>query len=452
MHAGKPPRMVYRFDRFTLDLARGALLGPEGAELPLRPKSFALLRLLVENAGRLLDRDTIMAAVWPDCSSPTNRSPSASRHPPRPRRRGAAAAPDRAQARLPVRRRGLVAWNLSAAPRAARRLAAILAADVVGYSRLMGQDEQGTLERLKAHRKEFVEPLVAEHRGRIVNLAGDGALCEFASIVEAVACAVAIQDGHGRARAGPARGRAHPVPDRGQRRRRDRRGRGDLRRRGQRRRPAGRPGRAGRRLRLRQGVRRGPRQARPRLRGPGRARAQEHRQAGPRLARGRCRGRGDAAGGRPPVRRPGWRSRAALLRRRSERRRHRRPGALPPAASRRRARRRARCRTARRSPSPSTTCRSPTRASSAGRRSWQALRQALDRHRPQRHHPVAAGDQRAGRHRQDPAGARLRLRAPRRLRPDPLAARRGAGRARRRLRRPGAGARPRTPRRPTRRR
>ena len=128
-----------------------------------------------------------------------------------------------------------------AAPRAARRLAAILAADVVGYSRLMGQDEQGTLERLKAHRKEFVEPLVAEHRGRIVNLAGDSALCEFASVVEAVACAVAIQDGHGRARAGPARGRAHPVPDRGQRRRRDRRGRGHLRRRGQRRRPAGRP-------------------------------------------------------------------------------------------------------------------------------------------------------------------------------------------------------------------
>ena len=82
-----------------------------------------------------------------------------------------------------------------AAPRAARRLAAILAADVVGYSRLMGQDEQGTLQRLKAHRKELIEPLVAEHRGRIVNLAGDSALCEFPSVVEAVACAVAIQDG-----------------------------------------------------------------------------------------------------------------------------------------------------------------------------------------------------------------------------------------------------------------
>ena len=76
-----------------------------------------------------------------------------------------------------------------------RRLAAILAADVVGYSRLMERDEAGTLERLKAHRKELVEPLVAEHRGRIVKLMGDGALCEFACVVDAVACAVAIQRG-----------------------------------------------------------------------------------------------------------------------------------------------------------------------------------------------------------------------------------------------------------------
>ena len=56
----------YHFDRFTLDLVRGALLASDGAELPLRPKSFALLQLLVENAGRLLDRDTIMQAIWPD--------------------------------------------------------------------------------------------------------------------------------------------------------------------------------------------------------------------------------------------------------------------------------------------------------------------------------------------------------------------------------------------------
>ena len=78
-------------------------------------------------------------------------------------------------------------------PRIERKLAAILAADVVGYSRLMGEDEAGTHARLKAHRKELIEPLVAEHRGRVVKLTGDGALVEFASAVDAVECAVAIQ-------------------------------------------------------------------------------------------------------------------------------------------------------------------------------------------------------------------------------------------------------------------
>jgi TolB-like protein/class 3 adenylate cyclase/Tfp pilus assembly protein PilF len=74
-----------------------------------------------------------------------------------------------------------------------RRLAAILAADVAGYSRLMGADEEGTLDRLKAHRRELVDPKVKEHRGRIVKLTGDGALVEFASVVDAVRCAVEIQ-------------------------------------------------------------------------------------------------------------------------------------------------------------------------------------------------------------------------------------------------------------------
>src|SRR3954462_14912680 len=66
MDAEKLPGRAYYFDRFVLDLHRGALLALDGAELPLRPKSFALLQLFVENAGRLLDRDTIMRAVWPD--------------------------------------------------------------------------------------------------------------------------------------------------------------------------------------------------------------------------------------------------------------------------------------------------------------------------------------------------------------------------------------------------
>jgi adenylate cyclase len=82
-----------------------------------------------------------------------------------------------------------------ATTRVERRLAAIMAADVVGYSRLMERDEAGTMARLKAIRKRLVQPLLAEHRGRVVKLMGDGALCEFASVVDAVACAIAIQRG-----------------------------------------------------------------------------------------------------------------------------------------------------------------------------------------------------------------------------------------------------------------
>ena len=74
-----------------------------------------------------------------------------------------------------------------------RRLAAILAADVVGYSRLMGADEEGTLERLKALRRELIDPKIAQHHGRIVKTTGDGLLVEFASVVDAVRCATAVQ-------------------------------------------------------------------------------------------------------------------------------------------------------------------------------------------------------------------------------------------------------------------
>src|SRR5690348_7521167 len=76
-----------------------------------------------------------------------------------------------------------------------RRLAAILAADVAGYSRLMGADEEGTHERLQAHLRELVNPKIAEHRGRVVKNTGDGFLAEFPSVVDAVRCAVEIQRG-----------------------------------------------------------------------------------------------------------------------------------------------------------------------------------------------------------------------------------------------------------------
>jgi len=76
-----------------------------------------------------------------------------------------------------------------------RRLAAILAADVAGYSRLMGADEEGTHERLKAHLSELVNPSIEKHRGRVVKNTGDGLLAEFPSVVEAVRCAAEIQRG-----------------------------------------------------------------------------------------------------------------------------------------------------------------------------------------------------------------------------------------------------------------
>jgi adenylate cyclase len=77
--------------------------------------------------------------------------------------------------------------------RVERRLAAIFAADVAGYSRLMGVDEEGTLAELNVLRREIIDPKIAEHRGRIVKTTGDGALVEFASAVDAVRCAIDIQ-------------------------------------------------------------------------------------------------------------------------------------------------------------------------------------------------------------------------------------------------------------------
>ena len=80
-----------------------------------------------------------------------------------------------------------------ATERVERRLAAILAADVAGYSRLMGEDEERTLAQLKAVRREVADPKIKEHQGRIVKTTGDGLLLEFASVVDAVRCAVEVQ-------------------------------------------------------------------------------------------------------------------------------------------------------------------------------------------------------------------------------------------------------------------
>ena len=79
------------------------------------------------------------------------------------------------------------------AERVNRKLAAILAADVVGYSRLMGADEAGTLAALKRHREAIFDPAVAAYNGRVVKLIGDGVIAEFGSVVDAVSCALSVQ-------------------------------------------------------------------------------------------------------------------------------------------------------------------------------------------------------------------------------------------------------------------
>src|SRR6185295_16064038 len=86
-------------------------------------------------------------------------------------------------------------WRTIGAQAVERKLAAILAADVVGYSRLMAENEADTFDRLRAHRKELFEPEIAKRHGRIFKLMGDGLLAEFGSIVEAVECAVILQRG-----------------------------------------------------------------------------------------------------------------------------------------------------------------------------------------------------------------------------------------------------------------
>src|SRR5262249_15105912 len=92
--------------------------------------------------------------------------------------------------RIPTRGAGSVTEE-----RVERRLAAILCADVVEYSRLMGGDEEKTLAVLKSHRRELIDPLIDQHRGRIFKTTGDGLLIEFASVVDAVRCAVVVQRG-----------------------------------------------------------------------------------------------------------------------------------------------------------------------------------------------------------------------------------------------------------------
>jgi class 3 adenylate cyclase len=221
-----PPRAVRLFVGFALDLNRSALLAPGGAEVPLGPKSFALLRLLAENAGRLLGRDEIMDAVWPGefatddsitrCVLEIRRAlGDKGQRVLRtvPKRgylfaaevtSGPLAAVDLA-APKPARPGGAEAETM---PRVRRRLAAILAADLVGYSRLLAEDEAATLAALRGMRAELLEPLAEAHGGRVFATMGDGFLAEFPSSVLALRCALALQAGLAE------RGAGRPEPER----------------------------------------------------------------------------------------------------------------------------------------------------------------------------------------------------------------------------------------------
>jgi DNA-binding winged helix-turn-helix (wHTH) protein len=211
------PPSVFWFDGFCLDPVRGHLLDPQGMVLNLRPKTFDVLRYLVENPDRIISRGELLEAVWPgvfvtddsltQCIAEVRR----------------ALAPGGASLLRTMPKRGyILASNVSQAsavnvvtPEAAhqaashdpstkqptvpsiagmeRRLAAILAADIVGYSRLIGIDETNTFRRVMDLREKVLEPQVAEYGGRIVSYAGDGVLAEFPSVIRAVECALAVQ-------------------------------------------------------------------------------------------------------------------------------------------------------------------------------------------------------------------------------------------------------------------
>ena len=166
-----------------------------------------------------------------------------------------------------------------------RRLAAILAADVAGYSAMMGADEAGTIAALRQIWSETFNPAVAARHGRIVKMMGDGALVEFGSVVDAVECAIAVQRAMGERNLGERP--ADRIPHRHQSRRHRHRGRRHFRRRRQCRGPPRRPGAAWRHSRLGRRPCPGQRQGRRHLRRCRRNQAQEHRAAGPGVAVGR---------------------------------------------------------------------------------------------------------------------------------------------------------------------
>jgi len=193
--AGAPDALLFggfRFDRQSGELFR---LGQTGQEKPvaLGTRATALLGLLIERHGRLVSKDEIMDVVWRgrivEEANLTVQVAALRRLIDRGRDGNSIiqTVPGRGYRFVAaITRSGL-------SPSPVRRLAAILAADVAGFSRLIEEDEEGTLARLQAWSRELFDPTIAAHRGRIVKTTGDGMLVEFASVVDAVRCATAVQ-------------------------------------------------------------------------------------------------------------------------------------------------------------------------------------------------------------------------------------------------------------------
>ena len=189
------PGEVFLCAGFRLDRLGLFRLDSAGAASPvaLGSRALDLARLLVERHGELVSKDEIMETVWPgtvvEDNNLTVQISTLRRVLDQARAEGSCIQT--------VAGRGYrfvaAVTRIAAEATATRRLAAILAADVVGYSRLMEADENGTLERLKAIRAELVDPKIAERHGRIVKTTGDGMLVEFGSVVDALRCATEVQ-------------------------------------------------------------------------------------------------------------------------------------------------------------------------------------------------------------------------------------------------------------------
>jgi DNA-binding winged helix-turn-helix (wHTH) protein len=181
--------LLYSFEDFSLDTARRELRRA-GALIALQPQVFDLLEYAIRNRDRVVSKDDLLAAVWngrivseSTLSTRINAARTALGDSGEDQRLIRTAHGKRIRFVGVVREQG----------ETVRKLAAILAADVAGYSQLMGQDEVGTLRRLTACRAVLGEH-IASHRGRIFGSAGDSVVADFVSAVDAVQCAVAVQE------------------------------------------------------------------------------------------------------------------------------------------------------------------------------------------------------------------------------------------------------------------